>query len=199
MKKVGFFGGTFDPFHFGHLNLIIELHEKYPFDRLLLCPTGMSPTKQDCPPVASAEHRLQMLKRISQDLPFIEIVEREIHSSQPSYTVKTLESLKQEGERLYLMMAEDSAYTIDQWETPEKLLELATPLVATRHGFDASRLEHFPPFIKEKLQKGAVQISAMDISSTRVRERLKKGLYCGHLIPAKILDYIYENRLYYNS
>ncbi|MCB1073989.1 MAG: nicotinate (nicotinamide) nucleotide adenylyltransferase [Simkania sp.] len=200
--RIGFFGGTFDPIHLGHLNLVVELKEKCRLDQVLLCPTQLSPTKQDRPAVAENFHRLEMVKLAIEDIPWTEVTEIEIGRPPPSYTVETIDLLKKregKGKHFFLMMAEDSAYEIGSWKKPEKLLEMAPPLVGTRHGFDPSRLEMLPPTIKSKLEEGWIQISAMDISSTLLRERLKKRLFCGHLIPAKVLDYIYVNRLYYTS
>lgn len=200
--KIGFFGGTFDPIHFGHLNLMVELKERCHLDRVLICPAHLSPTKKERPVIADSSHRLKMVQLVAADLPWVEVTEIEVGRPPPSYTVDTVELiLKREGQgsQLYLIMAEDTAYTIDKWKDPEKLLQLATPLVGSRHGFDPNQLEGVSPTIKSKLEEGRIQIYAMDISSTRLRERLKKQLYCGHLIPSKVLDYIYENRLYYTS
>ena len=181
---------------------MIELKEKCRLDQVLLCPAQLSPTKQDRPATAESFHRLEMVKLAIQDIPWAEVTEIEIGRPPPSYTVETLDLLikrEEKGVHFFLIMAEDSAYEIGSWKKPEILLEMAPPLIGTRHGFDASRLEKLSPAIKSKLEKGWIQISAMDISSTRLRERLKKGVFCGHLIPAKVLDYIYENRLYYAS
>lgn len=202
VEKIGFFGGTFDPIHIGHLNLLIELKEKCYLDRVLVCPAQVSPTKRDNPPLVMAEHRLKMVELALSDLEGVEVSEIELSLPPPSYTIETINHfLKKEGKdkEVYLLMSEEAASMIDAWKEPEKLLTLASPLIGTRHGYDRSHFEALPTSIKVKLEKGRVQISAMDISSTNIRKRLQKGLYCGHLVPAKVLDYIYENRLYSSS
>ena len=181
---------------------MVELKEKCQLDRVLLCPAHLSPTKQNRPATAESFHRLKMVKLAIQEISWAEVTEIEIGRPPPSYSVDTLDLIiKRENNHsdFFLIMAEDSAYEIEKWKDLEKLLELAPPLIGTRHGFDTSRLEKLSPVIKSKLEKGWIQIAAMDISSTRLRERLKKKQFCGHLIPAKVLDYIYENRLYYTS
>ena len=80
--------------------------------------------------------------------------------------------------------------------SPDKLFEIAPPLVGSRFGFARKDFSHLPLDLAKKLKKGVYQLPAMDINSTVIRERLKKGLYCGHLLPRKVLDYIYQNRLY---
>ena len=195
-KKVGFFGGSFDPIHLGHLNLAIELLERKGLDQILFCPALVSPTKQGSPPLATPEHRMNMLRISLEDVPFCEPYEAELMRPPPSYTIDTIKKIQ--AEKLVLILAEDAAYELDQWKDVEKLLELAPPLIGTRFGFDTEKLNRLPQNIKLKLQVGMCQIPAMDISSTMVRERLKKRMYCGHLLQGKVLDYIHQNGLYYN-
>lgn len=197
--KIGIFGGTFDPIHFGHLNLMVELKEKCHLDHVLLCPARVSPAKQNKPSAATSEHRLKMVKLAIEEIPWAEVTEVEMKRLPPSYMIETVEYIQQQKKgHLYLLIAEDVAYTVGFWKEPEKLLGLASPLVGTRNGFDSGRLENVSPFVKSKLEKGHIPIFPMDISSTRLRDRLKNKLYCGHLIPSKVLDYIYENGLYYS-
>lgn len=195
IKKIGFFGGSFDPIHIGHVNLAIELMEKKELDQILFCPALVSPTKQGVPPEATPEHRMNMLRLSLEDVPGCEPYEAELMRPPPSYTIDTIRKL--EGNELFLIMAEDSAYSLDQWKDVEELLNLAPPLIGTRHGFDSQKLNQLPPNVKLKVEEGRCQISAMDISSTHLRERLKKRMYCGHLLQGKVLDYIHQNGLYY--
>ncbi|MGE0198732.1 MAG: nicotinate (nicotinamide) nucleotide adenylyltransferase [Simkaniaceae bacterium] len=197
MKKIGFFGGSFDPIHMGHLNLAIQLLEKKGLDQILFCPALLSPTKQDHPPHVSPEHRMNMLRLSLEDVPGCEPYEAELMRPPPSYTIDTIKRLQ--GNKIYLILAEDAAYGLDQWKDSEELLDLAPPLIGTRFGFDNEKLNRLPEKIKLKVQEGMCQISAMDISSTHVRERLKKRLYCGHLLQGKVLDYIHQNGLYSNN
>ncbi len=168
MKTVGFFGGSFDPIHFGHIGLAVELMEKHKLDAVLFCPAYCSPFKKDEPPVASPLDRLEMLK-LALELPQFKISTLEIDRKGTSYTVDTLRALKKEGINLKLLLSEESARHLNKWKEPEELLQIAPPLIGRRE---------------------------IQISSTEIRERLKKKLYCGHLVPAKTLDYIQKHRLY---
>lgn len=195
--KIGVFGGTFDPIHLGHLNLMIELKERWDLDHVLICPARLSPTKQSSSSVASS-HRLSMVKLAVEKIPWIKVSDIEINRLPPSYTIDTVQFLLKQNKtaNLYLMIGEDVIDTIDLWKEVEKLFELTMPLVGTRPGNQLASLDNLSPSIKLKLERGRTEIFSMDISSTRLRERLKNKLYCAHLLTPKVLDYIYENGLY---
>lgn len=169
MKKIGFFGGSFDPIHFGHLSLAIYLFENHKLDEILFCPAFCSPFKADTPPQVAPEHRLAMLKAVLADIPHFKISTLEIDRKGPSYTIDTIRALVKEGHQLNLLLSEETSAHLDGWKEAKELIRLAPPLTGPRQ---------------------------MTISSTLVRERLKKRLYCGHLVPAKALDYIQSHHLY---
>jgi len=201
-KKVGFFGGTFDPIHLGHLNLAIQIGEKRKLDEILFCPAFLSPLKEKSPPQASGLQRLQMAALALEDLPHFHVTALEIERGSTSYTIDTIRTLIQEEgkqKEFFLLLAEDVAYSLDKWKEPEELLSLAPPLVGTRFGFERQKINRLSPSIQSFLEEGECKIASMDISSTDIRKRLKKYLYCGHLLSRKVLDYIYDNQLYFSS
>jgi len=186
MKKIGFFGGSFDPIHFGHLNFALEIFERCGLDEILFCPAFCSPFKTDSPPLASPEHRLEMLKRSIAAIPHFRVTAIELERGGASFTVETLRKLQQPGASYRLLLAEEAALHFDRWKEPEEILRLAPPIVGTRTG----------TALKGPLAKAVVKIPLFDLSSTGVKERLKKKLYCGHLVPGKALDYIAQHDLY---
>jgi nicotinate-nucleotide adenylyltransferase len=163
---IGFFGGSFDPIHFGHIGLAIHLLEAHKLEKILFCPAFCSPFKTAAPPLASPAHRLAMLK-LALDHPQFEVISIELEREGSSYTIDTVRALKIKG--LRLILSEEAAAHLDRWKETEELVRLAPPLIAPR---------------------------AIDLSSTTIRDRLKKKLYCGHLIPSKALEYIHKHRLY---
>lgn len=195
-ERVGFFGASFDPIHFGHINLAIEILEKCQLDKILFCPAHLSPGKVDNPPHASKSHRLNMVQLATEDHPAFTPCSEELSRPSPSYTIETMEGLAKKGIQLFLILAEDSAYHLMKWKEIERLLSIAPPLIGSRYGLDESKLERLSPTIKETILDGCVSTRRMEISSTDIRERLKKRLYCSHLLPSKILDYIYQSGLY---
>ena len=193
LKKIGFFGGSFDPIHLGHINLAVRIMEKKKLDQVLFCPANISPTKESAPPIASPRDRMKMVELALEDVPDCDPYDVEIHRDPPSYTMETLKGI--EGE-LYLIVAQDTAYRFMEWKDIEEVLDIAPPLIGVRHGFDQKKISGFPLKIQEKLRTGMCNIPAMDISSTEIRKRLKKRLYCGHLLQGKVLDYIHQNTIY---
>lgn len=199
MKKIGFFGGTFDPIHFGHINLALQLLEKHRLDEVLFCVAARSPFKKPHPSSAAPEHRLAMTQLAIQDIPAFRISKIELERPGLSYTVDSLQLLrasfdrKKEAVQLYILLSDDVLDSFHLWKNPEEIVRLAHPLVGCR----SSRQENIVPSpVKEALLKGLTTTMRLEISSTQVRARLKKGLYCRHLVPLKALDYIDKYSLY---
>lgn len=192
-KRIGFFGGSFDPVHLGHINLAVRILEKGLVDKILFCLAHVSPTKGETPPAAEPKHRMNMLQLALEDVPGCDPYDGEISRPPPSYTIDTIQELSGE---VRLIVAEDTAYGFNQWKEIDQLLEMAPPIIGVRHGFNREKLNALPEKIKLKVETGLVEIPAMDISSTEIRERLKKRLYCGHLLQGKVLDYIHQNTIY---
>lgn len=205
MKKIGIFGGTFDPIHFGHLNLAIELMEKKDLNEVWFVPAQINPHKLEKNPPVSLEHRLAMLQLATEDTPGFIVQDIEGKRPSPSYTVDTLREFianeKQETSpnQFYLILGEDSIPGFFQWHLPDEIIKLTPLLIGSRSGLWTYDNPGVDPVIKEAIQKGLTQTRIMDISSTEVRDRLEKKLYSGHLIPAKVLAYIKQNQLYQSN
>lgn len=193
--KIGFFGGTFDPIHFGHLGLAIQLLEKRHLDKVLFCIAARSPFKKFRPPIASAKDRVQMTQLAIKDVKAFELCTLELERPGVSYTIDTLRSIKEiyPNDRLYLMLAEDSLDQFDRWKEAKEILQIAKPLVGSR----SCEYEINPTTpVSRALLRGLTVTERLDISSSQIRYRLKKGLYCGHLVPKETLEYIQKRRLY---
>jgi nicotinate-nucleotide adenylyltransferase len=193
-KKIGFLGGSFDPIHFGHIHLGVSLQEAHGLDEVIVCPAFQSPLKQEHP--NKEQHRLKMAELAVQDLPTWRAVDWEISRKGPSFTIETIEYCLKNvftGDvQLFLLLGEDLLPELNLWKDIEKLLELAHPLIGCRkHAEFPKKL----PF-QTRLSSGMTITNILEISATEIRQRLKKGLYCGHLVPAKVLDYITLHRLY---
>lgn len=193
-KKIALFGGTFDPIHLGHINLAIQAIEKCHIYQLYFVPAFISPYKQNNLPTASADHRLEMIKLATSSLPKSAISTYEIEKEAISYSVDTVSYFKQKfpNDDLYLLMTKDVAAGFSGWKEPEKILSMATPLVGERTTLDRDKKENFT-WIEEK---NFFTMDIMEISSSKIRSRIPKNQYVGHLLDAKVLAYIHKYRLY---
>jgi nicotinate-nucleotide adenylyltransferase len=114
----------------------------------------------------------------------------EIERPDPSYTIDTVQRfhLENPDAQLHLILREDALEGLSRWKESAELLRLAPPLIGSR---SATAPEMF-----QAMQKGWTKIPTMEISSTEIRDRLKKHLFCGHLLPTSVLDYIQTHSLY---
>lgn len=197
MKRIGVFGGSFDPVHFGHLHLALTLSEKHHLDQVLFVPAAHNPLK--APDPTSSFHRLEMLRLAIEGLPQFEVDTLELDRSGPSFTIDSLTelSIRERGKaELFLLLGEDTLHDLHLWKEPERLLSLASPLILCRAQKRCPDYPHLNSHLKEKIQKGWTEAPILEISATNVRKRLKDRLFCGHLVPAKVLDYIHLHALY---
>jgi nicotinate-nucleotide adenylyltransferase len=192
-KKIGIYGGTFNPIHLGHVNLALELQERHCLDEVWFIPTSLNPHKIDNDPPVSAQDRLEMVKLAIADIPTFYLKDLELHRAGPSYTIDTLRTLIQEPtpHQYYLLLGEDAISGFFHWKLVNEIVDSIPLLIGTRTGnwMDFNPEGHEPKIV-EAIRKGITQTRCMDISSTDIRERIKKDLYCGHLLPANVLKYI---------
>jgi len=183
MRDVGFFGGSFDPIQLGHINLAIEIKEKLNLKKIIFCPANISPFKVNKPPIAKPKERLEMIKLAIKDIDYFDYTDIEIKKEGVSYTIDTLEKFKN-NENLRLIITDDTLLNFHLWKDYKKILEIAPLIVGVRNKNLTLTSENF------------VKTSIFEISSTEIRNRLKKGLIVSHLLPKEVLDYIYERKIY---
>lgn len=169
--KIGIFGGTFDPVHNGHIDLLKNFIEILSLDQVFVVPAFISPFKINTPPRASPEHRAALLKLAFQEQTKVKILTDEIERKEVSYTIDTIRKLKEEylTDSLYLLLSEEMKPLFSKWKNFEEI---------------------------EKLVSVQFGNSSFKVSSTVLREKLKKNESCDGLIPLKVLDYIGMHRLY---
>ncbi|GGY15911.1 nicotinate-nucleotide adenylyltransferase [Paludibacterium paludis] len=210
LPAVGLFGGTFDPFHHAHLRMARAFRDEIGLERLLLVPAG-EPYHRAPPEPASAWDRLAMTRLAVRDEPAMEADDREIRRDAPSYTVDTLAELRGEiGPRtpLWFLIGGDSLANLPGWKDWERLFRLANLAVALRPGFHPDTL---PPEVARHWHERQVadfsnqrasgtirplRLPPVDLSATRIREAISRGEDVSALVPAPVLRYIGEHRLY---
>lgn len=194
---IGIFGGTFDPPHLGHIQLAIQLLERHSLKEIWFCPASTNPFKRETQ-VASAAHRYAMLELALEDVPHCSVSTIELQRQGISYTVDTLRELKQQhpSEEFALILGSDGMEGFMAWHQPHEIVSLAHLLIGTRSNQKPPECLRAFPDIWYAVTEGWTPIPQFDISSTEIRHRLNQKHYCGHLLPAKVLDYIIKNQLY---
>ena len=190
MSKVGIFGGTFDPIHLGHLITAQSVREIRKLEKIIFIPAYISPHKSDIK-TSSADDRLNMIKLAIEGISFFEYSDLEIRKGGVSFTVDTLRELKEKYENLEFIVGYDNIFTFNTWRDPDEIMNLATIVVLKR------KSSH-PPEFKDKYYNQAVfvQTRGIEISATDLRERVKKELPINFLVPPKVMEYIYNHKLY---
>lgn len=198
-KNIGLFGGTFDPIHWGHINLALEIKEKRELQEVWFCPTSINPHKLHQSTGATANQRWQMLNLTLEKIPGFRAIDIEIKRQGPSFTIDTVKQLLMENEEqcsFSLIIGEDAAIDFHNWRQADEIVKLVPIWVG-------SRLHAAPPHhikgstsVQNALTRGWTTTRVMEISATEIRQRVKQGLYCRHLIPPETIDYICKNQLY---
>ncbi|MBA4542678.1 MULTISPECIES: nicotinate-nucleotide adenylyltransferase [Thermoactinomyces] len=191
--RVGIFGGTFDPIHMGHLLLAQQAMETASLEQVWFIPAGEPPHKQENE-ITPAQHRLQMVRLAVEGNPRFLVNEMELKREGPSYTVDTIQILKESTPEhdFFLLVGADTVKDLPHWYKIKKILQLVQVIGLGRPGV---RAEGLPDFVTDRLQwiPGAIETS---ISSTAVRQRAKCGKSLRYLVPDPVYQYIKEHRLY---
>lgn len=201
-KKIGIYGGSFDPIHHGHINLAVEMIEAHQLDEVQFCPSFINPNKIRGS-AASANQRLDMLNLAIADEPKFRVLDLELCREGPSYTIDTLHELmasqagRPDPDHFFLIIGDDAAQHFYRWRQPEEIVKLATLLVGRRSLSSACNdLKGSSAPLIEAVHKGLTLTRILEISSSEIRKRLAKRQYCGHLVHSKVLDYIRLHHLY---
>lgn len=198
MKKIGIYGGTFNPIHNGHLNIAKQMGEMLGLDYILIIPANVAPHKVGIP-IIDWHHRYEMCRLACKGNHYFQVCDIELKRKGRSYTIDTLNyiSNKYHDSHLYLMMGSDSFFSIIKWVGFEKIIQLVTLCVAPRN---ANEIPQLLKFEKDLRNKGATtricDIHLESISSSEIRYKISKGLSVEEMLPIKIIDYIKRNGLY---
>ncbi len=191
--RIGLFGGTFDPVHFGHLRAAESVREALTLDRVAFLPAAVPPHRVE--PLSSAADRLAMTRLATGQHPSFETWDLELRRAGPSYTVETVAELVRARPQdcFLLIVGADTWPEMTGWREPERLFSLVEVAIASRPG--AAAFEARPPFASSR-PVHAVDGPALPISASAVRERVRRGLSIRYLVPDGVADYIAERRLY---
>jgi nicotinate-nucleotide adenylyltransferase len=181
--RIGVFGGAFDPPHIGHLVVAQDVFETLRLDRLLVIPSARPPHRDARLP---AEERLSLTRAAFGDDSRMVVSGAELRRPGPSWTVSTLASIREElrPDHLSLVIGADQYRSFDDWRNPERIVELAELAVMPRDGETPPEDPRYP-FVP-------VPVTRVDVSSTRIRDRLDEGLSVRYLVPETIRERLEE-------
>lgn len=202
MKRIGLLGGTFDPPHNGHIILAENALKQMNLDTVILLVSPDPPHKQD-KQITAFSHRYNMSGLAAEGKDGILVSDYETHLPVPSYTAQTLEHLKDQypNDVFYFIIGEDSLDNIEKWYHPEKVMKLTELIVAVREeNFESRTIEDQINYLKTKY--GAVihllKSDYVNISSTVIRSNIINGKNIKGLVPEKVEEYIWKEKLYLN-
>ncbi len=191
-RRIGILGGTFDPIHLGHLVLAEQSREKLRLDRVIFIPSA-SPPHKTRQKLSLAQDRFRMTKLALAGNPKFSVSDMELKRDGLSYTVDTLKELKRiyRNSDIYFLTGSDVLDEIHTWKEPEQIYKQAKVVIAIRPGFD-----RFDPENHIAQKSIIVPITGVDVSSTQIREKVRKGKSIRYLVPVKVEEYIIRKKLY---
>ncbi|NLF29520.1 MAG: nicotinate (nicotinamide) nucleotide adenylyltransferase [Planctomycetes bacterium] len=197
-------GGTFNPVHVAHLIVARHVAEHFGAPRVLLMPTGCPPHKEA--PLAAAEHRLAMLRRVAQDDPLFDVSTLELERRGPSYTYDTLVDLRRQvgqATELVWIIGMDMLAELPNWHRVADVVALARLVTVARPPMPpdlgavlAGLRRTCPAGRVDQLERDILATPLIDISSTQIRRRCREGRSIAYLTPAPVAAYIQTHGLY---
>lgn len=213
--RIGILGGTFDPIHFGHIKPALEIKQQLLLDQVWLMPNHIPPHKAGTK--ITTEHRLKMVQDVCQQYDQLQLCDIEIKRDTPSYTVVTLQQLKQAYPQasFYFIMGMDSFIDLPKWHSWQQLFELCHIVLCPRPGWT---LDPNSPMqqvfskrattITQSLDNRnnisentygdiiSVDICLQNISSTEIRQKLQSNQDISQLLAPCTINYIQQHHLY---
>jgi len=198
--NIGLMGGTFDPIHMGHLVTAEEARQQFLLDYVIFIPAGLPPHKSK-EQVTPAEHRYIMTTLAVMSNPFFVVSRVEVDKKEPSYTIDTIRYFTSRfatGTNLFFITGADAILEISTWKDYTELLKLCTFIAVTRPGYPLDRLDEITGKLLPELRARIhlLEIPALAISSTFIRQRVALGRTIKYLTPEPVEQYIKKHGLY---
>jgi len=217
---LGIFGGTFNPIHLGHLRVAVDVLESFYLDKIIFIPSAQPPHKSYSN-IANALDRLNMTKLAINSYPLFECSNIETQRKGLSYTIDTIHELKDlysHNVQFYYLIGRDAFLAIHTWKSFERLFDEIPFIVMSRPEISHDMVmphNHFIEYIQQTISKEYMyskqhkcmihpkkqriyytRVTALEISSSQIRAKLKKGQSIQYLLPDVVNDYIFENKLF---
>ncbi|RJQ48930.1 MAG: nicotinate-nucleotide adenylyltransferase [Nitrospiraceae bacterium] len=216
--KLGIFGGTFNPVHYGHLRAAEEVCGKLSLDKVLFIPAGKTPFEK--PETVSAVHRFNMVKTAIKGNTRFQISDIEVKARGKSFTVDTMKKLGKlyPGSELFFILGIDAFLDLPHWKQPDTLLNLSHCVVTSRPGYTftdlmpSPYLRHVSRAVLRKMDAGSMdlfcfdisesqkcflcRVTSLNISASYIRNLIISGENIKYLLPDSVESYIISHKLY---
>jgi len=215
--RIGLFGGTFNPIHFGHINVSTEIKKKFELDTIYMIPSAIPPHKRR-QEVADAQDRLNMTRLAVSGLDGYIVSDVELTRSGPSYTIDTINYFRKalsEDTKMYLILGMDAFLEIDTWMSYKELFTKLPLIIMSRPGTEYLKHHQLETYIQDKISDNywfeeekncfmhqtkqsiyLVTVTPYDISSTEIRKRIRQQKPLQNIIPEPVEQYIRSEGLY---
>ena len=198
--KIALFGGAFNPIHNGHIELINVFNDIVHFDKILIMPSKISPHKSS-EGLIDGKHRIKMCEFALENMDNAEVSSIEMKREGKSYTYYTIKQLQKMYEKadIYLICGSDMFLTLNSWFNAEYILKSCVICCSKRGDEADEKINKQNEYLKSIGAKTIViDGRIVPLSSTYIREKLKKNDNCEKILPANVYNYIVENNLYGN-
>lgn len=200
MRRIGIFGGTFDPIHNGHIGLAEDARLQLGLEQVILIPARLQPFKLE-KRVTEGCHRLEMARLAVMGKRGLTVSDYELRQERVSYTYMTLRAMKEQGgedTRLYFITGTDAFLKISQWRHAQEMLQEYSFAVGSRPGYRETELKACIEQLKSVYNTDIVRVEnrQRDISATEIRQRLETGGCLRGMVPEAVERYIKQHGLY---
>ncbi len=197
--RLGLFGGTFDPVHYGHLLLAEQCKEQCKLNEIHFIPAGDPPHKEKGI-MTAGKKRVEMLEFATACAPSFHVNKIELEREGTTYTVDTLQAIQAEqpGAELFFLMGADSLDDLPTWKNPEEIAQFATIVAVNRGGESLPTLTGITNALGEEIAASIqfVTIPSVSFSSSDIRQRIAEDRSIRYMVPRAVEAYIWEQRLY---
>lgn len=198
--KIGIYGGSFDPVHKGHVNAALTFKEELSLDKIIVIPAYQPPHKKGLA-LTPSEHRMNMCRLAFEGLEGFEVSDIEIKREDEGYMADTVEQLREiyPDDELFLLIGGDMLLSFQRWYAWHKITDEAVLAVAARNWEDDAVLEAEAAVLRSYgAEVRIVPIDVKEISSTEVREAVRRADDISSMVPDGVDEYIWNHYLYYN-
>ena len=190
-RRIGLFGGTFDPPHMGHLAAAVSAKKALDLDEVLLVVANDPWQKSGQRPITDAQHRLAMTELLVENEDGIEASDAEIVRGGESYMIDTVNDMRRQGHEITLIVGADVAHGLETWERSDQLRQLVRVAVVDRPGYVSSTLDGW---LMER-----VAVEPKEISSSKLRDQMGEGVSIYDSLSASVRGYIDDHQLAWES